>query len=130
MFSQHDFVRQRRIPNESFGRNVEQFIRLVRFAPGGRHLVVLGYDYRLCLVTLDGDFVRCLVDGCQDAACNEFGEIVAIGAHTYGVYYMRVYWTDGTLLRSFPIAKRQLNVTLTNSRVFLTSAVGKCVMLE
>lgn len=129
MFSHHDFVRLRRIPNESFGRHVEHFIRLVRFVPGGRHVVVLDYAYSLCLVTLDGDFVRCMVERCQDVACSELGEIVAIGAHAYGVYYMRVYWTDGTLLRSFPIAERQLNVTLTNSRVFLTSAVGTSVML-
>jgi hypothetical protein len=43
---------------------------------------------------------------------------------------MHVYWPDGTLLRSIPIANSPTNVTLANSRVFLTSDVAESVMME
>lgn len=130
VFSQRDYVCQRRVPNESFGCHVRHSVRLVRCVTGGRHLVVLDYSYRLFLITINGDFVRCLVTRCQDVACSEFGEIVAICANANNVDFMNVYWADGTLLRSFPIANSPTNVTLANSRVFLTSDVAESVMME
>jgi hypothetical protein len=106
------------------------FVRVLRVVNDSRQLAVVDYKHTLSLLTIDGVWARGGEVGWgDDVACSDYGEIVVV-YNRLNFSCMCVYGPDGTRLRTFHFNKRLYAVTLSTSRVFVSSDDGECAMLE